>query len=116
MAFIKHSLIKENLVESREYQEILAARVMDKGNSLIVAPTALGKTIIAALVAAEVLQKKPDSKILFLAPTKPLAEQHSNTFKKVLKIPEEKISCLTGTVKPEERKKVWEVVSSGLKH
>ena len=108
MAFIKHSLIKENLVESREYQEILAARVLDKGNSLIVAPTALGKTIIAALVAAEVLQKKPDSKILFLAPTKPLAEQHSNTFKKVLKIPEEKISCLTGTVKPEERKKVWE--------
>ena len=108
MAFILHPLIKENLIESRAYQEVLAARVLDKGNSLIVAPTALGKTIIAALVSAELLQKKPESKILFLAPTKPLAVQHANSFKKVLKIAEEKINCLTGTVKPEERAKQWQ--------
>ncbi|MBI5871526.1 DEAD/DEAH box helicase [archaeon] len=85
MSFIQHPLITESLVESRAYQEILAARVVDKGNSLVVAPTALGKTIIAVLVSAELLQKKPESKILLLAPSRPLAEQHSNSFKKVFR-------------------------------
>ncbi|MDO8647658.1 MAG: DEAD/DEAH box helicase [Candidatus Diapherotrites archaeon] len=108
MSFVEHPLIKKDLVENREYQEFLTARVLDKGNSLIVAPTALGKTIIAARVAAEILRKNPEGKILLLAPTKPLAEQHANSFKKVLKIAEEKIKCLTGTIKPEERKKEFE--------
>ncbi|MCK4884323.1 MAG: DEAD/DEAH box helicase, partial [Candidatus Diapherotrites archaeon] len=73
---IKHPLIKPDSIESRLYQEILTARIINKGSTLVVAPTALGKTVIAAMVSADILNKNPDSKILFLAPTKPLVEQH----------------------------------------
>ena len=51
--WIQHSLIKPDKIEARLYQQVLAAGVLKKGNTMIVAPTALGKTVIAALVAAE---------------------------------------------------------------
>ncbi|HLD59026.1 MAG TPA: DEAD/DEAH box helicase [archaeon] len=106
--FFSHSLIKENTVEKRAYQENLSNRVLQVGNSLIVAPTALGKTIIAVLVAVQVLEKNPESKILFLAPTKPLAMQHRKSFQKFLKIEEEKISLFTGTLEPKQRELEWD--------
>ncbi|HLC79493.1 MAG TPA: hypothetical protein VJG83_03605, partial [archaeon] len=56
MNFVSHPLIHPNQIESKLYQEVLAARVLEKGNSLVVAPTALGKTIVALLVAAEILR------------------------------------------------------------
>jgi len=105
--FVSHPLIKENSVERRLYQELLVARVLEKGNSLVVAPTALGKTIVAARLAAHILEKSPESKILFMAPTKPLATQHQASMRKVLNLEEEKIGLLTGYVKPEERQKIW---------
>jgi len=101
-AFIKHALVKEKAVESRSYQETLAARVLEKGSSLVVAPTALGKTIIAVLVIADVLEKKK-GKVLFLAPTKPLVLQHSRTLKKLMKLGESDIAVITGALKPKER-------------
>jgi len=106
MPYISHPLIKPNTVESKLYQEILAARVLEKGNSLVVAPTALGKTVIAVMVAAEIL--KNNGKVLFMAPTKPLAVQHEQSMKKFLNIPEEQITVLTGTISPEKREKLFE--------
>ncbi len=106
--FVSHPLIKSNIVERRLYQEILAARVVENGNSLVVAPTALGKTIIAVLVAAFILEKNPESKLVFLSPTKPLAQQHEQSLKKILNLGEEKIALLTGTVMTQERKELWE--------
>ena len=106
--FVSHPLIKENSVEKRLYQELLVARVLEKGNSLVVAPTALGKTIVAARLAAQILEKKPEGKILFMAPTKPLATQHQKSLQKVLNIEEERIGLLTGYVKPSDRKKIWQ--------
>lgn len=106
-SFVVHPLIRENTVEPRLYQEVLAARVLDKGNSLIVAPTALGKTIVAVLVAANVLEKQPESKILILAPTKPLCQQHELSFKKLLNLGEEKISLFTGTTPIKKREELW---------
>ena len=41
--WIQHPLIKPEKIESRLYQQVLAAKVLKKGNSMIVAPTALGK-------------------------------------------------------------------------
>ncbi|MFH1256485.1 MAG: DEAD/DEAH box helicase [Candidatus Diapherotrites archaeon] len=105
--FISHPLLKEDVVESRLFQEVLAARVLDKGNSLVVAPTALGKTVVAALVSADLLHKFPEKKVLFLAPTKPLAVQHQKSFRKFLKIEPERISLLTGTVPQKQREAVW---------
>jgi len=46
-------------------------------------------------------------KILFLAPTKPLAEQHLQTFKKSFKIDEDKMALFTGNISPQERSEQW---------
>ena len=103
--YIDHPLIKSNAIEARLYQQVLAADVLKKGNTMIVAPTALGKTIVATLVAADRLEKVKNSKILVLAPSKPLAIQHESTFKECLTVP---CSSITGAVKTDERVKRWE--------
>jgi len=103
--WIQHPLIKPEKIESRLYQQALAAQVLKKGNTMIVAPTALGKTIIAALVSAERLKKFPSSKILMLAPSKPLAVQHEESLKEFLKAP---VNVLTGSITPDKRIKLWE--------
>ena len=72
---------------------------------MIVAPTALGKTIVAILVAADRLEKVKNSKILILSPSKPLAIQHEASFKEFLTVP---CSSITGAVKTDERVKRWE--------
>jgi len=105
--YIKHSLIKENVVEARSYQKNLAKSVIKNGNSLIVAPTALGKTIVAVLVIADVLEKKK-GKILFLAPTKPLVEQHAKTILNLMKVEESEIAIITGAIKPRDRRELME--------
>lgn len=103
--YIDHPLIKSNAIEARLYQQVLAADVLKKGNTMIVAPTALGKTIVATLVAADRLEKVKNSKILVLAPSKPLAIQHESTFKEFLTV---LCSSITGAVKTDERVKRWE--------
>ena len=102
--YIKHPLIVPDTVEARLYQQVLAGDVLKKGNTMIVAPTALGKTIIAILVGAERLNQVKNSKILILAPTKPLAIQHENSFKQFLNLP---CTSITGSVSPNEREKRW---------
>ncbi|EDY34595.1 Type III restriction enzyme, res subunit family, partial [Aciduliprofundum boonei T469] len=101
--YISHPLLKENAVEEREYQVSIAKSAL-RGNTLVVLPTGLGKTIIAILVLVEVLEKK-DGKILFLAPTKPLVEQHAKTIKKLTKI--EEVIVLTGEVSRKKRKELY---------
>ena len=103
--YIKHPLIKKDSIESRLYQQVLAGDVLKKGNTMVVAPTALGKTIIAILVAADRLQKVKNSKVLILSPSKPLAIQHEESFKEFLTLP---CSSITGAVKTDERVKRWE--------
>ncbi len=104
-SYISHPLIKKNSIESRLYQQVLAGDVLKKGNTMVVAPTALGKTIIAILVAADRLQKVKNSKVLILAPSKPLAIQHEDSFKEFLTLP---CSSITGAIKTDERVKRWE--------
>lgn len=103
--YIEHSLIKPNSIESRLYQQVLAGDVLKKGNTMIVAPTALGKTIIAVLIASDRLEKVKHSKILVLSPSKPLAIQHENSFREFLNVP---CTSITGAVKTDERVKRWE--------
>ncbi len=108
MGFVSHPLIRKEMVEDRKYQERLADSFFKKGNTLIAAPTAIGKTIIAALIIAHVLEKNPDGKVLFLAPTRPLALQHLNTLKKVMKIPADDFALLTGETVAKKRRELWE--------
>ncbi|MCQ2737820.1 MAG: DEAD/DEAH box helicase [archaeon] len=104
VSYIDHPLIPKDKVEARIYQQVLAANVLTKGNSMIVAPTALGKTIIAVLVAAERLKNEKGSKILILSPSKPLAIQHEESFKEFLNVP---CASITGSVKISDREKRW---------
>ena len=90
----------------RLYQETILATAARK-NTLVVLPTGLGKTAIAFMLAAQRLRQYPQSKILFLSPTKPLAEQHFSTFQKHLDMPKEKFALFTGAVSPEKRQIQW---------
>ncbi len=97
------SILNSNDLEIREYQ-IKIAEECAKQNSLVVLPTGLGKTIIAVLVASKVLEMFPtNSKVIVLAPTRPLIDQHYHTFLKFLKISEDKFAILTGKVLPDHR-------------
>lgn len=103
--YISHPLIQPNKVEARLYQQLLAADVLKKGNTMIVAPTALGKTIVAALVGADRLHRYKGSKIVIVAPSKPLVIQHDESFREFLTLTS---TTLTGAIKGEERLKRWE--------
>src|SRR3989338_1191444 len=90
----------------RLYQETIMASCA-KGNCLVILPTGLGKTKTAILAAVQRLNAHPDSKILFLTVTKPLAEQIYGEFKECVDIEEEKIAIFTGSVSPEKREEIW---------
>ena len=101
--FVEHPLITKETVEEREYQSSLS-RIASKESTLIVLPTGMGKTVIALRVIAEVLSKK-GGKALFLAPTKPLVEQHACFLREHLV--GKKVAVMTGEVAPEERELLW---------
>ncbi|MBI5228984.1 DEAD/DEAH box helicase [Candidatus Micrarchaeota archaeon] len=99
--------LKLENIELRSYQVEAAENVLKKGNTLVIMPTALGKTFIAVLVMAKLLRKSPSSKFLFLAPTKPLAVQQANRIKELLEISGEKVVVVTGETSPEEREGIY---------
>ncbi|MFX1567316.1 MAG: DEAD/DEAH box helicase [Promethearchaeota archaeon] len=105
--FISHPLIKENIISRREYQENIFISCLNK-NCLVVIPTGLGKTIIALMLTVQRLTEIEDSKVIFLAPTKPLVEQHFKSFLQLTNLPEESLISLTGSTPPDKRKNLWE--------
>lgn len=99
----KNKYLREKQIEHREYQLKIAQACASK-NSLVVLPTGLGKTIIGVYVAAKTLEKfPPKSKVIVLAPTRPLINQHYDSFKNLMTIPEEQFVVLTGKIPPEKR-------------
>lgn len=77
-------------------------------NTLVVLPTGMGKTGIALMLAAQRLKNYPHSKVLILAPTKPLVEQHASTFESHMNIPSKQFCVFTGSVNPEKRNILWD--------
>jgi Fanconi anemia group M protein len=90
----------------RLYQETILSTCVGK-NTMVVLPTGLGKTAVGMMLAAHRLKQLPNSKILFLAPTKPLAEQHLQSFKTNFNIDQEKMALFTGNVTPAKRESMW---------
>ena len=74
MTFVDYPLIKKNTMEKRLYQETILSTCV-KGNTMIVIPTGMGKTASAILLAAQRMNKI-GGKVMVLAPTRPLVEQH----------------------------------------
>src|SRR3989344_7373097 len=94
-------------IQPRDYQIQIYQTCKEK-NCLVVLPTGIGKTLVALMLAIDRLTKFPQSKILFLAPTRPLAEQHLNYFKKHLPELFATMELFTGKVDAEKRKKLWQ--------
>ena len=90
----------------RLYQQTILGTAAAK-NTLVVLPTGLGKTGIALLLAAQRLHLYPQSKILLLSPTKPLCEQHAQTFRRHLEVEAEKVVLFNGDIPPEKRGELW---------
>ena len=81
----------------RDYQYNMIVKALYT-NVLIALPTGLGKTFIAAVVMYNWYRWAPKSKIVFLAPTKPLVTQQIEACYKVCGIPARDIAELTGGV------------------
>jgi ERCC4-related helicase len=102
ISYLEHALLKPRSVEKRFFQLDLAATAL-KGSSLVVVPTGLGKTIIALIV---LLARMDKGTILFLAPTKPLVDQHASFLKHVLR-DEGLVALTTGETPPQRRIEMW---------
>ncbi|NOZ58549.1 MAG: DEAD/DEAH box helicase [Euryarchaeota archaeon] len=102
--YVEHPLLRERTLQAREYQ-LSIAEAAKRANTLVVLPTGLGKTIVALLVALDALSR---GKVLVLAPTKPLVEQHYRSFRRFTKLREEEMALFTGEVPPEKRATAWE--------
>ncbi len=125
------SLKNADSVQLRQYQLAAAKTALEKGNTLVVMPTALGKTFVAVLVIARMLFIERDAarkaadkgakeiaanaanaatrpgKYLFLAPTKPLAIQQEQRLLETLDIADEESCVLTGEIPPAKREALW---------
>ncbi len=104
MTYLSHPLIPPDTLEERAYQTNIAEHALT-GNTLVVLPTGMGKTAVALRVAAERLAV---GKILMMAPTKPLVEQHYRYFSKNLVLEDEDIVMFTGSTPPAKRINLWE--------
>jgi Fanconi anemia group M protein len=93
-------------ITPRLYQETILATCVQK-NCLVVLPTGMGKTMIALMLAIQRIKSFPNSKVLFLAPTKPLVEQHIATFRQNMEYDPTQMAVFTGNVKPEKRAEMW---------
>lgn len=104
--YASHPLIYPNTVEERLYQRSIARTALDR-NTLVILPTALGKTVISALVAAETLHGYRDARVLVMAPTRPLVMQHKRSFQSMIRLPEDQFVLLTGKTPADYRSSVW---------
>ncbi|MGQ9543735.1 MAG: helicase-related protein [Candidatus Bathyarchaeia archaeon] len=99
-------LLRYDQIERRLYQESIARKATLR-NTLVILPTALGKTVITALVAAHFLYNHRQARVLVMAPTRPLVMQHRESFMRILKIPEDEAVMLTGKTPNRYRENVW---------
>jgi len=105
--YVENPLIWPETMEARLYQQTIAEKAC-KRNTMVILPTALGKTAISALAATHFLQNHWDMKVLVMAPTRPLVLQHKDTFTRFLRIKAEDTAVLTGKVPPSYRRFLWE--------
>lgn len=91
----------------RKYQKEIFETAKEH-NTLVVLPTGLGKTLIALLLSIHRKKLFPESKVLFLAPTRPLVEQHYKYFEKNLPELFAELTLFTGSIQAEKRKKLWQ--------
>jgi ERCC4-related helicase len=104
--YVSHPLLYPNVVEERAYQTKIAQDAYNK-NTLVILPTALGKTVISAFVVSQILHDYRNARVLVMAPTRPLVLQHRASFQAMMRLPEEQFVLLTGKTPGDYRTSVW---------
>ena len=105
--YVSHPLIRNSSVEFRLYQSNISKSAFSK-NTLVILPTALGKTIISLLVCVDTLYNYRDKRVLIMAPTRPLVTQHMKSFSSSLKLMSEQTAAVTGKIIPYSRRIIWD--------
>jgi len=95
-------------LKPRDYQKEIYESCKEK-NCLVILPTGIGKTLIALMLAISRQKDFPGSKALFLAPTRPLAQQHLQYFKKNLPELFAEMNLFTGKIDAKKREELWQV-------
>ncbi|RUS84788.1 hypothetical protein EGW08_007472, partial [Elysia chlorotica] len=90
----------------RDYQYNIVQQALFK-NTLVVLPTGLGKTFIAAVVMYNFYRWFPQGKVVFMAPTKPLVAQQMQACYNIMGIPKSDTIEMTGTIHPAVRQRQW---------
>ena len=96
-----------NLGSIRDYQFSIVKNGLYH-NTLVALPTGLGKTFIAATIILNFLRWTKTAKVVFVAPTKPLASQQVQACLSVAGIPRSQATLLTGETPPVLREDEWE--------
>ncbi|KAG0260623.1 hypothetical protein BG011_001752 [Mortierella polycephala] len=90
----------------RDYQYNIIRRALFT-NTLVSLPTGLGKTFIAAVVMLNYFRWFPKSKLIFMAPTRPLVNQQIQACFNICGIPQDETIEMTGQQNAELRRELW---------
>ncbi|EGW35611.1 uncharacterized protein SPAPADRAFT_48591 [Spathaspora passalidarum NRRL Y-27907] len=90
----------------RDYQYNIVQRAF-YDNLLVALPTGLGKTFIASTVMLNFLRWFPQSKIIFMAPTRPLVAQQIKACCSITGIPSSKVAILLDKTR-KNREEIWD--------
>jgi len=101
---VSHALLNDGMVEARAYQ-LEAVDEALSGSMLLVMPTAAGKTAVIWMMISEKLAR--GGKVIMIAPTVGLVEQHIRSLRDVLNT-EDRIISITGQIPPSKRIEKWE--------
>lgn len=104
---LKTWIYPTNMGPTRDYQFSIVKNGLFN-NTLVALPTGLGKTFIAATIMLNYFRWTKTAKIIFVAPTKPLAAQQVEACMNVAGIPRSQATLLTGEISPALREGEWD--------
>jgi ERCC4-related helicase/ERCC4-type nuclease len=103
MPSVVHPRLKEG-VEARAYQ-LDALKTVLSGSTLMVMPTGFGKSAVQWMAIASHLES--GGRILVVAPTVALLDQHQRMILRHLKVAPDEVVIYTGTTPPAKRPALW---------
>ncbi len=101
---VSHAMLNDGIVEARAYQ-LEAVDEALSSSMLLVMPTAAGKTAVIWMMISEKLSR--GGRVMMIAPTVGLVEQHIRSLREVLKL-KDGIVQITGQLPPAKRVEKWD--------
>ena len=104
-ASLHHDGLQDGVIEARAYQ-LEAVDVALSSSTLLVLPTAAGKTAVAWMVIAEMLERT-EGWALMVAPTAALVKQHLDDLERVFDKDSTQPISMSGEIPPSKREGMW---------